>query len=161
MGIPMLKIRRSWDRLIFNMEIPILVRHLYTETAPWWMHKEFATPAHTLVLMNPYPVGVTDEPTWGAPVVSRQEPPAEYHLTTGSPTECCFMSFLPGMVSVFSMIHHNIILTHGGWNKMVDVLQVSFSIAFIYWNRNFWISSKFYRNMFCRILWTLCQRWFR
>ena len=31
----MLKIRRSWDRLIFNMEIPILVRrHLYIETTP-------------------------------------------------------------------------------------------------------------------------------
>ena len=35
MGIPMLKIRWSWDGLIFNMGIPILVRrHLYTETAP-------------------------------------------------------------------------------------------------------------------------------
>ena len=33
--IPMLKIRRSRDRLIFNMGIPILVRrHLYIETAP-------------------------------------------------------------------------------------------------------------------------------
>ena len=32
----MLKIRRSWDRLIFNMGMPILVRrHLYIETAPW------------------------------------------------------------------------------------------------------------------------------
>ena len=36
-GIPMLKIRRSWDRLFFNMGIPILVRrHLYIEMAPWW-----------------------------------------------------------------------------------------------------------------------------
>ena len=26
MGIPMLKIRRSWDRLIFNMGMPIPVR---------------------------------------------------------------------------------------------------------------------------------------
>ena len=35
MRIPMLKIRRSRDRLIFNMGIPILVRqHLYIETAP-------------------------------------------------------------------------------------------------------------------------------
>ena len=35
MGIPMLKIRRSQDRLIFNMGIPILVRrHLYIETVP-------------------------------------------------------------------------------------------------------------------------------
>ena len=35
MRIPMLKIRRSRDRLIFNMLIPILVRrHLYIETAP-------------------------------------------------------------------------------------------------------------------------------
>ena len=35
MGIPMLKIRRSRDPLIFNMGIPILVsRHLYIETAP-------------------------------------------------------------------------------------------------------------------------------
>ena len=34
-GIPMFKIRRSWDRLIFNTGIPVLVRrHLYTETAP-------------------------------------------------------------------------------------------------------------------------------
>ena len=33
-GIPMLKIRRSWERLMFNMGIPILVRrHLYIETA--------------------------------------------------------------------------------------------------------------------------------
>ena len=36
MGIPMLKIRWSRDRLIFNMGIPILVRrHLYIETASW------------------------------------------------------------------------------------------------------------------------------
>ena len=36
MGIPMLKIRRSPDRFIFNMGIPILVRwHLYSETASW------------------------------------------------------------------------------------------------------------------------------
>ena len=35
MGIPMLKIRWSWDHLIFNMGIPIPVRrHLYIETAP-------------------------------------------------------------------------------------------------------------------------------
>ena len=40
MGIHMLKIRRSWDRLIFIMGIPILVRrHLYIETVPWyWYH---------------------------------------------------------------------------------------------------------------------------
>ena len=35
MGIPMLKIRRSRDRIIFNMAIPILVRqHLYIDMAP-------------------------------------------------------------------------------------------------------------------------------
>ena len=34
-GIPMSKIRRSRDRLIFNMGIPILIRHhLYNEMAP-------------------------------------------------------------------------------------------------------------------------------
>ena len=37
MGIRMLKIRRSWDRLIFNMGIPLSVRrHIYIETASWW-----------------------------------------------------------------------------------------------------------------------------
>ena len=36
MGIPMLKIRRSYDRLIFNMGIPILIRrHLNIEMSPW------------------------------------------------------------------------------------------------------------------------------
>ena len=35
MGIPMLKIRRSRDHLIFNMGIPILVRwHIYIEMPP-------------------------------------------------------------------------------------------------------------------------------
>ena len=35
MGIPMLKMRRSQDCLMFNMGIPILVRqHFYIETAP-------------------------------------------------------------------------------------------------------------------------------
>ena len=35
----MLKIRRSRDRLIFNMGIPILVRwRLYIETTPWYLH---------------------------------------------------------------------------------------------------------------------------
>ena len=35
MGIPMLKIRRSRDRLIFNMGIPILIRrHHYIEIVP-------------------------------------------------------------------------------------------------------------------------------
>ena len=35
MGIPLLKIRRSRNRLIFNMEIPIQVRwHIYVDTAP-------------------------------------------------------------------------------------------------------------------------------
>ena len=34
-GYTCLKIRQSWDHLIFNMEIPILVRwHLYIETDP-------------------------------------------------------------------------------------------------------------------------------
>ena len=36
MGIPMLKIRWSWDRLIFNIGIPVPLRqHLYIETTPW------------------------------------------------------------------------------------------------------------------------------
>ena len=36
--LPMLKIRQLWDRLIFTMGIPILVkRHLYIETAPWYL----------------------------------------------------------------------------------------------------------------------------
>ena len=35
MGSPMLKIRQSWDRLIFNMGIPILVRrHFYIDETP-------------------------------------------------------------------------------------------------------------------------------
>ena len=48
MGISMLKIRRSRDRLIFNMGIPILMRwHLYIETAPCtapqkWLTYRFA-----------------------------------------------------------------------------------------------------------------------
>ena len=43
-GIPMLKIRRSRDRLIFIMGIPILVRrYLYIETTHWWLAFAFAT----------------------------------------------------------------------------------------------------------------------
>ena len=38
-GVPMLKIRRSRDRLIFNMGIPVPVRHSYVETDPRWFSK--------------------------------------------------------------------------------------------------------------------------
>ena len=48
-GIPMLKIRWSRDRLIFNMGIPILVRrHLYIETPPALRSSKF----HTNVVWN-------------------------------------------------------------------------------------------------------------
>ena len=38
-GSPMLEIRRSRDRLIFNMGILIMARHLYIETVPWCFRK--------------------------------------------------------------------------------------------------------------------------
>ena len=39
MGIPVLKIRQSWDCLMFNMGIPILVgQHLYIDTAPSFLN---------------------------------------------------------------------------------------------------------------------------
>ena len=39
MGIYIIKIRWSWDRLIYIMEISILVRrHHYIETEPWFLH---------------------------------------------------------------------------------------------------------------------------
>ena len=42
MGIPMLKIRRSQDRLIFNIGIPILVRqYIYIETPPGSLGYDF------------------------------------------------------------------------------------------------------------------------
>ena len=47
MGIPMLKIRRSQDRLIFNMGIPLPVRHLYIEAAPESLHG-----CHDVILSN-------------------------------------------------------------------------------------------------------------
>ena len=34
--IPMLKLRRSWDHLIFNMGIPILVKQHILRQPPWW-----------------------------------------------------------------------------------------------------------------------------
>ena len=47
----MLKIRRSRDRLIFNMRIPILVRrHLYIETALWSVFRLKATLFKTMIL---------------------------------------------------------------------------------------------------------------
>ena len=51
--IPMLKMRRSWDRLIFNMGIPILVRkHLYIETAPWWKKIPVTSPNTSMEWTN-------------------------------------------------------------------------------------------------------------
>ena len=49
MGIPIIKIRRSWDRLIFIMGIPLLVRwHLYIETT--------RSSQYELTLNTPYTV---------------------------------------------------------------------------------------------------------
>ena len=41
-GIPMLKIRRSRDRFFFTMGIPILVKHIYTETVSCFLNKSYA-----------------------------------------------------------------------------------------------------------------------
>ena len=63
MGVPMLKIRRSWDRLIFNMRIPILVRcHLYIEMVPRALHQykghlsilHLDSPYKDKMVMTPY-----------------------------------------------------------------------------------------------------------
>ena len=43
----MLKRRRSRDRLIFNMGIPIPVKDgLYIETGPWWRRTDSLVPCH-------------------------------------------------------------------------------------------------------------------
>ena len=47
MEIPMLKIRRSRDRLIFNMGIPIQVRHIYIEMTSRFLHSFFAQILHS------------------------------------------------------------------------------------------------------------------
>ena len=39
-GISIVKIKRSWDRLIFITGIPIPVRHLYIDTAPSCLDKQ-------------------------------------------------------------------------------------------------------------------------
>ena len=56
-GIPMLKIRRSRDRLIFNMGIPILVRrHPYIEMGPWcflvWPGNEYLASYEVLCITH-------------------------------------------------------------------------------------------------------------
>ena len=54
-GILMLKIRLSWDRLIFNMGIPILVRrHLYMETDPWSFIFLYNKPHNTWTIWNKF-----------------------------------------------------------------------------------------------------------
>ena len=49
--IPMLQIRRSWDRLIFNRGIPIVVRrHLYIDTAPLVLSVQRARASTVMIL---------------------------------------------------------------------------------------------------------------
>ena len=44
MGVSIMKMRCSSDRLIFIMGIPIPARwHFYTEMAPWWLVVQHAT----------------------------------------------------------------------------------------------------------------------
>ena len=62
MGIRMLKMRRSWNCLIFNMGTPILVgRHLHIDTAPldvstnpgqWSIISSCCEPCHTHVVIS-------------------------------------------------------------------------------------------------------------
>ena len=47
-GIPIIKMSRSSDRLIFIMEISLLVRHLYVETTPWTFYIRFELAKHVL-----------------------------------------------------------------------------------------------------------------
>ena len=47
-GIPIIKMSRSWDRLIFIMGISLLVRHLYIKTTPWTFYIGFELAEHVL-----------------------------------------------------------------------------------------------------------------
>ena len=57
----MLKIRRSWDRLIFNIGIPILERHLYIDTAPGSLRSQ-GIQSHDVNLV--FPDFVVSAPEW-------------------------------------------------------------------------------------------------
>ena len=78
MGIPILKIRRLWDRLIFNMGIPILVRHLYIEMAPWCVSKVNFDGNITLVavarisILVPIPLYLAINSLWPGNTIWRQ-----------------------------------------------------------------------------------------
>ena len=50
-GISIIKIGRSWDRLIFLMGIHILVRrHIYTESGPWYLDGGFQRMNTTILI---------------------------------------------------------------------------------------------------------------
>ena len=60
MGIPMLKIRQSWDCLTFNMGIPILVGwQLYIEMAPWFLVFPGQQQSYCFVIRGPAVVVLT------------------------------------------------------------------------------------------------------
>ena len=63
----MLKIRRSRDRLILNMGIPILVRHLYIETASWrqnspWYQQILYWPSDPGIFRHQHQIGEISMP---------------------------------------------------------------------------------------------------
>ena len=90
MGIPMLKIRQSWDRLIFNMGIPILVRwHLYL-TRPPDLHNGISY--------------LDSEALWHqTPWISRV-------------MACCLFSAKPIPESMMTYCHHNTLRNTFQWN---------------------------------------------
>ena len=80
MGIPMLKMRRPQDRLIFSMGIPLLVRrHPYTETASRWIPSQTASDADFGCIL------------WGQPeqtVDQTVDLPVRWYVTTRTLCQC-------------------------------------------------------------------------
>ena len=111
MGIPMIKIRRSWDRLIGNMGIPRLVRlHSYTETVPvGQFHERFFHRDSNLM-----GIVFCSHPSWSEVIAMKF---CTWHDSCAAVAcaKCC-NDLIPYNGATLTPIFHHIGLTNHSWN---------------------------------------------
>ena len=153
----MLEIKRSHDRLIFNMGIPIPWKDgLYIETEPWFHFY--------LALWHPSPPH-TELRKWeslgGNFLIKYLYFYCTQHSAVSIPA-LDVMAWVGGKINCGSLVSkmciHDLI-THWGPDNMAAIFQTTFSNAF-FLMKMYWFQSRFHWSLFSRIQSTIFQHWF-
>ena len=148
-GLSIIKVRQSWDHLIFIMGIHILVKRHIETVHRWPCHAEDMV---CMLLTN-------DIRNWTLNMAYFTEHIYyTFSLQFSVPWHCFDMFYCQSTVLFIAFLFN--LLTHWGRDKIDSILQTTFSSAFS-WTKMFEFQLRYHWSLFLKVQLTIFQHWFR